>query len=85
MEIMRVVSDLVATRRVPGLMNASLRVLEDVQGKFSVACDPVGTPPGKWVITASGTAARLATGDKEMLTDLTICGIIDSWVAGDGN
>lgn len=85
MEIMRVVSDMVATRRVPGLMNASLRVLEDGQGKLSVACDPVGVPPGKWVITAGGSAARIATGDKATLTDLTICGIIDSWSAGDGN
>lgn len=84
MEIMRVVSDLVATRRVPGLMNASLRVLEDVQGRLSVACDPVGSPPGKWVITTSGSAARLATGDKAMLTDLTICGIIDLWDESDG-
>ena len=84
MEIMRVVSDLVATRRVPGLMNASLRVLEDVQGKLSVACDPVGAPPGKWVITTGGSAARIATGDKATLTDLTICGIIDLWNSGDG-
>lgn len=84
MEIMRVVSDLVATRRVPGLQNASLRVLEDTQGKLSVACDPVGVPPGKWVITAGGSAARIATGDKTILTDLTICGIIDAWDAGDG-
>ena len=83
MEIMRVVSDLVATRRVPGLQNASLRVLEDAQGKISVACDPVGVPPGKWVITTSGSAARIATGDKTTLTDLTICGIIDSWRTGD--
>ena len=84
MEIMRVVSDLVATRRVPGLLNVSLRVLEDTQGKISVACDPVGVPPGKWVITAGGSAARIATGDKATLTDLTICGIIDAWDAGDG-
>ena len=84
MEIMRVVSDLVATRRVPGLMNSSLRVLDDGQGKLSVACDPVGVPPGKWVITAGGTAARLATGDRATVTDLTICGIIDSWDAGNG-
>ena len=83
MEIMRVVSYLVASRRVPGLQNASLRVLEDTQGKISVACDPVGVPPGKWVITASGSAARIATGDKTTLTDLTICGIIDAWDAGD--
>ncbi|MDP2027495.1 carboxysome peptide B [Sulfuriferula sp.] len=84
MEIMRVVSDMVATRRVAGLQNASLRVLEDAQGKLSVACDPVGAPPGKWVITAGGTAARIASGDKATLTDLTICGIIDAWDAGDG-
>jgi len=85
MEIMRVVSELVATRRVAGLQNSSLRVLEDVQGKLSVACDPVGAPPGKWVITTGGSAARIATGDKTILTDLTICGIIDAWEAGNGN
>lgn len=85
MEIMRVVSELVATRRVAGLQNSSLRVLEDVQGKLSVACDPVGAPPGKWVITTGGSAARIATGDRAILTDLTICGIIDAWDAGNGN
>ena len=84
MEIMRVVSDLLATRRVAKLNNSSLRVLVDAKGAFSVACDPVGVPPGKWVFTASGTAARFATGDKATLTDLTICGIIDAWDAGDG-
>ena len=84
MEIMRVVSDLVATQRVPGLMNTSLRVLEDMQGKLSVACDPVGAPPGKWVVTVGGSAARIATGDYATLTDLTICGIIDAWDVGDG-
>ena len=84
MEIMRVVSDLVATRRVAKLNNSSLRVLVDAKGALSVACDPVGAPPGKWVFTAGGTAARLATGDKTILTDLTICGIIDGWDAGDG-
>ncbi|MHB1590055.1 MAG: carboxysome peptide B [Sulfuricella sp.] len=85
MEIMRVVSDLVATRRVAGLKNSSLRVLADAKGKINVATDPVGVPPGKWVITVGGSAARIATGDKATLTDLTICGIIDAWDAGDGN
>lgn len=79
------VSDLVATQRVAGLKNASLRVLADTKGKINVACDPVGAPPGKWVITVGGSAARIATGDKATLTDLTICGIIDAWDAGDGN
>ncbi len=83
MEIMRVVSDLVATRRISGLMNVSLRVLEDQQGKLSVAVDPVSAPPGKWVFTAGGSAARLATGNYDTLTDLTILGIIDAWDVGD--
>ncbi|MHB8366041.1 MAG: carboxysome peptide B, partial [Acidithiobacillus sp.] len=52
---MRVVSDLVATRRIPGLQNASLRVLTDAKGRISVAADPVGVPPGKWVIAVSGS------------------------------
>jgi len=77
MDIMRVVSDLVATRRIPGLKNSSLRVLADAKGKLNVACDPVGVPPGKWVITVSGSAARYAAGNYKILTDLTIAGIID--------
>jgi len=79
MEIMRVVSDLVCTRRIPGLFNASLRVLADEKGKLSVAVDPVGVPEGKWVFTAGGSAARYGAGDYRILTDLTILGIIDQW------
>ncbi len=79
MDIMCVVSELVATRRVPGLKNASLRVLADSKGSLKVATDPVGVPPGKWVIAVTGSAARYATGDFETLTDLTIAGIIDHW------
>jgi carboxysome peptide B len=79
MEIMRVEDDLVATRRVSGLKTMSLRVLADAKGNRSVACDPVGVPPGKWVFTVSGSAARYAAGDAKVLTDLTIAGIIDHW------
>lgn len=79
MEIMKVTSELVATRRSPGLKNLSLRVLTDARGALSVACDPVGVPPGKWVFTVSGSAARYAAGDAQVLTDLTIAGIIDRW------
>lgn len=79
MEIMRVESELVTTRRVPGLKKVSLRVLSDSKGKLNVACDPVGVPEGKWVFTASGSAARYACGDAEVQTDLTIAGIIDYW------
>lgn len=79
MEIMRVVDELVCTRRVPGLGVESLRVLKDQKGVISVATDPVGVPVGKWVFTTSGSAARLAMKDAKVITDLTICGIIDNW------
>lgn len=79
MEIMRVVDELVCTQRVPGLKASSLRVLENEQGMLSVATDPVGVPAGKWVFTTSGSAARLAMSDPKVITDLTICGIIDLW------
>jgi len=79
MEIMRVKDELVCTRRIPGLKAASLRVLENQAGGLLVASDPVGVPVGKWVFTASGSAARWAMPDVNVMTDLTICGIIDNW------
>lgn len=79
MEIMQVVEPLVCTRRVDGLHDISLRVLRDCYGKPQVAVDSVGTNPGNWVFTSSGSAARYAAGDFRILTDLTICGIIDFW------
>ena len=84
MEIMEVVSDLVATRRVAGLYSTSLRVVRDAKGRLNVAADPVGVPEGKWVFTLGGSAARYATGDYRILTDLTIGGIIDKWDPGAG-
>lgn len=79
MEIMQVRDDLVTTRRIDGLQSVSLRVLSDYKGKLCVACDPVGVPPGQWVVTVSGSAARHAMPDYSILTDLTIAGIIDEW------
>jgi len=79
MEILQVVDEIVTTRRVPGLKQMSLRVLTDRAGKLSVATDPIGVPPGKWVFTSGGSAARYGTGDCEIQTDLTILGIIDFW------
>jgi len=81
MEIMRAEDTLVCTNRSPGLQHKSLRVLRDRYGKPQVAVDPVGVRPGNWVFTMSGSAARHATGNFEVLTDLTIGGIIDFWEA----
>lgn len=81
MEILQVEAPLVCTRRVDGLKQISLRVLRDVNGKQHVAVDTVGAREGNWVFTVSGSAARYAAGDFEVLTDLTIGGIIDFWGA----
>ena len=79
MKIHRIVRDLVATSRTPTLQNKSLRVVEDDSGDLEVALDPVGARPGDFVITISTSAARHATGDYRVTTDLTIGGIIDNW------
>ncbi|MGB5260408.1 MAG: carboxysome peptide B [Gammaproteobacteria bacterium] len=79
MEILQVEEPLVCTRRVAGLQQISLRILRDRKGKRQVAVDPVGAREGNWVFTMSGSAARYASGNFEILTDLTIGGIIDFW------
>jgi carboxysome peptide B len=79
MEIFQVQGTLVCTQRVEGLRHSSLRVLKNASGKLQVAVDPVGVNPGNWVFTASGSAARYAAESFEVLTDLTVCGIIDHW------
>ena len=79
MQILQVEGSLVCTSRSPGLKHSVLRVVRDEKGKRQVATDPVGAKPGNWVFLASGSAARYAAGDFEILTDLTIAGIIDEW------
>ena len=79
MNIMRVVQDLVTTKRVFGLQAKKLRVLEDAKGNVEVAVDPVGCKEGDFVITIAYSAARIAAGDPKVTTDLTIGGIIDDW------
>ena len=79
MQISRVVSDLVTTKRVFWLANRSLRVVEDAKGNYDVVVDPVGTKPGDFVITIGYSAARAAAGNPAITTDLTIGGIIDDW------
>lgn len=81
MDIFQVEMPLVCTRRIPGLKSMSLRVLRDSNGKRQVAVDPVGVREGNWIFTVNGSAARYACGDFEVLTDLTIAGIIDHWEA----
>jgi len=83
MDIQRVVRDLVTTKRDFWLASQSLRVVENASGKLEVAVDPIGCKPGDFVITMGGTAARLATDNRKITTDLTIGGIIDHWSEND--
>ena len=80
MEILQVEAPLVCTQRVSGLQHVALKVLRNVKtGTRQVAVDPVGCREGNWVFTSLGSAARYATGEYSVTTDLTICGIIDYW------
>ncbi len=79
MEIQRVVRDLVTTKRNFWLAAKSLRVVEDYQGNLEVALDPIGCKPGDFVVTIGTSAARYATNNPMITTDLTIGGIIDHW------
>jgi carboxysome peptide B len=79
MQILQVEGSLVCTSRVEGLKHTVFRVVRDELGKRQAATDPVGAKPGDWVFLSSGSAARYAAGDFEVLTDLTIAGIIDQW------
>tara|TARA_Y100001935_G_scaffold244940_1_gene237954 strand:+ start:11542 stop:11793 length:252 start_codon:yes stop_codon:yes gene_type:complete len=83
MDILQVTGSLVCTCRVDALKHVSLRVLKDKAGTFVVATDFVGAKPGNWVFVTTGTAARFASGDFEITTDLAICGIIDFWPEND--
>jgi len=58
-----------------------LRILRDAKGKIQVAVDTIGAGDGNWVFAVSGSAARQALGQEKVhiITDLTICGIIDFW------
>jgi carboxysome peptide B len=79
MQILQVEGSLTCTSRVEGMKHSVFRIVRDATGKRQVATDPVGAEPGNWVFLASGSAARYAAGDFEILTDLTIAGIIDEW------
>jgi len=76
-EIFQVQGPLVLTRRLNGMGQFSLKVLNDPNGRQSVALDPLGAKPGDWVFTIAFSAARAATGDSRTLTDLTVGGVLD--------
>ncbi|MDG6777285.1 carboxysome peptide B [Thiomicrorhabdus sp. zzn3] len=79
MQILQVKQQLVLTSRLEGLGHLPLKALTTETGELFVAMDPIGTKTGDWVFTIANSAARDAAGDKRLLTDLTVGGIIDNW------
>lgn len=81
MVILQVVGTLVCTNRHAGMEQLPLRILRDSKGKLQVATDTISTLNGDWVYVVGGSAARQALGQARVhiITDLTICGIIDFW------
>ena len=90
MELGRVVGQVVATVRSPGLPSNPLLMVEmltekgEPTGECHVAVDPIGAGEGEWVIVVRGSSARYAIG-RDAPLDLAIVGIVDSVSAGKGN
>jgi len=79
MQILQVKQQLVLTSRLNDLGHLPLKALTTQSGEVFVAMDPIGTKNGDWVFAIANSAARDAAGDKRLLTDLTVGGIIDCW------
>ena len=81
MNIFQVAGTLYCTNRHPDMEHLPLRILRDKKGKIQVATDVISTNEGDWVYAVGGSAARQALGQERVhiITDLTICGIIDFW------
>jgi len=82
MELAKVVGQVVATVRAPGLPNNSLLLVQlvnekgEAAGPWHVAADPVGAGEGEWVLAVRGSSARNAISPDAPL-DLAIVGIVD--------
>ena len=83
MQILQVEGSLVCTSRVEGMKHSVYRIVRYDTGMRQEATDPVGAKPCDLVFLACGSAARFDDGVFEILTDLTICGVIDEWPPGD--
>jgi ethanolamine utilization protein EutN len=88
MDIARVIGQVVATVKEPGLANHKLLVLRrsdpaapEVEGDTTyVAIDLVGVGRGELVLVATGSAARTASGTSECPTDAAVVAVLDNVV-----
>ena len=87
MELGRIVGQVVATVRDPGLPNLTLLLVDivDAQGDVvlanQVAADTIGAGEGEWVLLVRGSSARLIMESRTPL-DLSVIGIVDQVTAG---
>jgi ethanolamine utilization protein EutN len=82
MQLGRVLGQVVATVRSPGFDNVSLLLVQDATddgegGSTCVAVDLVGAGDGDVVLMTTGSAARVAAGEKTP-TDRAVVAIADS-------
>lgn len=82
MQLGRVLGQVVATVRSPGFDNVSLLLVQDAtdeggDGATHVAVDLVGAGDGDVVLMTTGSAARVAAGDRTP-TDRAVVAIADS-------
>jgi len=87
MELGKVVGQVVATVRDPGLPNLTFLLVDiiDGQGKIvvrnQVAADTIGAGEGEWVLLVRGSSARLIMESQTPL-DLSVIGIVDQVTSG---
>jgi len=81
MIIGKVIGTVVSTRKNQNLTGSKLMIVEamaDMACQRLVAVDNVGAGVGELVLVATGSAARVGTGNENAPVDALIVGIVDS-------
>ncbi|MEQ2466063.1 EutN/CcmL family microcompartment protein [Niallia sp. JL1B1071] len=85
MHIGKVVGNVVSTKKEETLTGFKLMIVELINHKNEgihkelVAVDLVGAGRGEYVLVATGSSARVASGQKDAPIDATIVGIVDTF------
>ena len=86
MKIAKVVGNLISTIKDESFQGYKLMIVEylnpdgNPDGKRQIAFDAAHTGVGDIVlVNIDGGAANMFTGDKNLIADLTICGVLDSF------
>ena len=89
MKIARVVGNLVSTIKDESFHGYKLMIVEFLNpdgspdGKRQIAFDAAHAGAGDVVlVNVDGGAANMFTGDKDLIADNTICGVLDSFTIG---